>query len=105
MQHANVTKDNPLGEKQIFYENYISGCVKHYGDKGNRCLDNEKQRLSMNLRQPQGMYNYVRIPFASVFCFLMDSSSLSPQLQLVPDIILALALMIILFLKLSFRQN
>jgi hypothetical protein len=63
MHHPNVTSKNPLGDKQKFYDDLISGCVEHYNQEkkgfGKRCLDNEKDRVEMSLRQPKGMYNYV----------------------------------------------
>jgi hypothetical protein len=65
MHHKNVTvaSENPLGDKQTFYENLINGCVEHYNEQkegqGRRCLANEKDRIEMSLRQPKGMYNYV----------------------------------------------
>jgi len=62
MQHPNLTiiGSNPLGNRQAFYEEIINDCVKHYGEKGQRCLMNEEERIAMNLRQPQSMNNYVR---------------------------------------------
>jgi hypothetical protein len=63
MHNPNVTTNNPLGDRQKFYSDLISGCVDHYNQKkdgrGSRCLDNERERVAMSLRQPKGMYNYV----------------------------------------------
>jgi prolyl 4-hydroxylase len=63
MHYPNVTTNNPLGDKQKFYDELISGCVERYNQEkeghGNRCLDNERDRVAMSLRQPKSMYNYV----------------------------------------------
>ena len=45
----------PLGDKRGFYENYLKGCVEYYGDRGDRCIENENDRVAMSLRQPQSM--------------------------------------------------
>jgi prolyl 4-hydroxylase len=75
MHHANVTKNyawlpwnmdpsiptpeeykdmpvQPLGDRQKFYDDTIQGCVDEYGEKGYRCLENERDRVEMALRQP-----------------------------------------------------
>lgn len=43
----------PLGDRQTFYNEMIQGCVDYYGKKGHRCIDNEKDRVEMSLRQPK----------------------------------------------------
>jgi prolyl 4-hydroxylase len=48
----------PLGNRQEFYNNMIQGCIDYYGDKADRCLVHEKDRIEMNLRQPQSMKNF-----------------------------------------------
>lgn len=55
----------PLGDRQAFYRNYLQGCKDKFGSKGaTRCEQNEIDRISMSLRQPQSMQNYVRFPCA-----------------------------------------
>ena len=72
MHHSNVTaaNDNPLGDKQKFYEDLIQGCVEHYDQekegKGQRCLNNEKDRVAMSLRQPKGMFNYTKLGYTKI---------------------------------------
>ena len=70
MHHPNVTTDNPLGDKQKFYEDLINGCVEHYEKekegKGQRCLNNEKDRVAMSLRQPKGMQNYTKLGYTKI---------------------------------------
>lgn len=68
MHHGNLTVPNPLGgDKQTFYEDNIQKCVEHYGKKqGIRCIDNEKERIAMSLRQPQGMHNYTANGFTKI---------------------------------------
>jgi hypothetical protein len=57
----------PLGNKQQQYEEYIQGCMDHYGAKrGKMCLSNEDQRLAMSLRQPKGMYNYTKLGYTKI---------------------------------------
>ena len=51
----------PLGDRQAFYEDMIQGCLDKYGEKGTRCLENEADRIEMNLRQPQSMVNYTKL--------------------------------------------
>ena len=46
---------NPLGDRKAFYDNFMNGCRKHHGRKGNRCDEGERGRLAMSLRQPQSM--------------------------------------------------
>jgi len=53
----------PLGDRQAFYDQLIHRCVDHYGYKGDRCIDNEKGRIMMALRQPQSMVNYTQTGF------------------------------------------
>jgi prolyl 4-hydroxylase len=48
----------PLGDKEAFYNNFVDSCVKHFGNKGKRCIQTERDRISMALRQPQSMQNY-----------------------------------------------
>ena len=43
----------PLGDRQKVYDDLISGCVEHYGERGLRCVDSEKDRVKMSLRQPK----------------------------------------------------
>lgn len=44
-----------LGNRQTFYNDFLKGCVDHFGNKGNRCTTTEKDRIEMALRQPQSM--------------------------------------------------
>ena len=56
----------PLGDKQTFYDNYMKGCVEQYAEKGKRCLNNERERVEMTLRQPKSMRNYTEHGFAKI---------------------------------------
>ena len=49
----------PLSDRQAFYENLIQGCEDNYDGKGARCVENEKDRVAMTLRQPQSMKVYI----------------------------------------------
>jgi hypothetical protein len=44
-----------LGDRKQFYEDFMTGCRKYYGKKGNRCDQTEEGRLEMSKRQPQSM--------------------------------------------------
>jgi hypothetical protein len=55
----------PLGDRQIFYKNFLESCKTHFGNRGNRCIQNEHDRISMSLRQPQSMQNYTELGFKS----------------------------------------
>jgi hypothetical protein len=46
---------NPLGDRQSAYDEFIQGCIKHFGKRGQRCLETENDRFAMSLRQPQSM--------------------------------------------------
>lgn len=57
MHYADVlaAEKNPLGDRQAFYNDFLNGCVEHFGKKGNRCVQTEADRIEMSLRQPQSM--------------------------------------------------
>lgn len=56
----------PLGHRKEFYEEFLDSCVKHFGNKGQRCVVNEADRIAMSLRQPQSMQNYTEIGFKKI---------------------------------------
>ena len=56
----------PLGDRQAAYNEMIQGCIDFYGDKGFRCLDYERDRVEMTLRQPQSMENYTDLGFKKI---------------------------------------
>ena len=68
MHHAKVldASQNPLGDKQQEFEDYLNGCVDYYEVKGKRCRSNEEDRIRMSLRQPKGMYNYTQMGFTKI---------------------------------------
>lgn len=48
----------PLGDREAWYKNdFLQGCVDKYlpEKKHKRCLNNERERIEMNVRQPQSM--------------------------------------------------
>jgi hypothetical protein len=45
----------PLGDRSAFYKEFIDGCHAKFDSKGARCIQNERDRMSMSLRQPQSM--------------------------------------------------
>lgn len=61
-RNVNAVPDNmttmpiqPLGDRQKVYEEFMDGCRKHYGARGAMCDETERERIAMNLRQPQNM--------------------------------------------------
>ena len=57
----------PLGNKQKQYDDYVQGCVHHYGEKkGARCYMNERERIAMTLRQPKSMVNYTTLGYTKM---------------------------------------
>ena len=59
VHYSNVInkEDNPLGDRQSFYDEFMEGCRTHYGGKkGSAACDvTEEDRLEMSLRQPSSM--------------------------------------------------
>lgn len=53
----------PLGNRQDLYSDMIDGCRQHYGAKAEQCIIHERDRVDMNLRQPQSMINYTETGF------------------------------------------
>ena len=51
-----------LGDRQKVYEDFMEGCRRHYGSKGNRCDTTEEDRIVMSRRQPQSMVVSVTEP-------------------------------------------
>lgn len=45
----------PLGNRQQFYDDFLTSCEKAFGARGDRCKQNEFDRIQMSLRQPQSM--------------------------------------------------
>ena len=50
-------EDNPLGDRQKFYDEFMDGCREHYGGKrgSTACDVTEEDRVAMSLRQPASM--------------------------------------------------
>ena len=50
-------EDNPLGDRQSFYDEFMDGCREHYGGKigSTACDITEEDRAAMSLRQPSSM--------------------------------------------------
>jgi hypothetical protein len=50
--------ENPLGDKQTWYDELIGGCRKSCERCDSACVQTESDRIVMNRRQPQSMVNY-----------------------------------------------
>eukprot|EP00586_Coscinodiscus_wailesii_P021655 CAMPEP_0172519102 /NCGR_PEP_ID=MMETSP1066-20121228/291217_1 /TAXON_ID=671091 /ORGANISM="Coscinodiscus wailesii, Strain CCMP2513" /LENGTH=458 /DNA_ID=CAMNT_0013301621 /DNA_START=103 /DNA_END=1476 /DNA_ORIENTATION=- len=62
-------KDMPiqhLPDRQTFYQDFLQGCIDYYGDRGSACIETERDRVAMSLRQPQSMVNYTDIGFKKI---------------------------------------
>mmetsp|Transcript_11890 Transcript_11890/g.17353 ORF Transcript_11890/g.17353 Transcript_11890/m.17353 type:complete len:475 (-) Transcript_11890:1397-2821(-) len=55
-----------LGNKQKEYDDFLQGCVKHYGKYGKVCFSTEHDRVAMSLRQPHSMQNYTELGFKKI---------------------------------------
>lgn len=56
-----------LGDRMTPYNELIAGCKKHYGlMKGMACAATERDRISMNIRQPKDMQNYTDLGFKKI---------------------------------------
>ena len=59
VHHGNVLdKDDPnqpLGDRQAIYDNFMKGCHQFYGKKAGWCDVTEEDRCDMSLRQPSSM--------------------------------------------------
>lgn len=56
----------PLGDKQSFYKEFLKGCTEAFGKKGSRCIQTELDRIAMTLRQPQSMQNYTKVGYKKI---------------------------------------
>jgi len=72
MHHPQVVTDTTIlgPNQQQLYEEHMQGCSDYYTARGHdghhSCWDTERQRIDMNLRQPQSMYNYSRNGFVKI---------------------------------------
>jgi len=55
-----------LGNRQDFYEHFLEGCRLHEGSDAEECDTTERDRIDMNLRQPQSMVNYTEMGFSKL---------------------------------------
>lgn len=55
-----------LGNRQDFYDHFLEGCRNHERDEHEACDETERDRIDMNLRQPQSMVNYTELGFVKV---------------------------------------
>jgi hypothetical protein len=56
----------PLGNRAQIYEDFMEGCRKWYGERGNRCDATERDRAAMSLDQPATMTNYTELGFKKI---------------------------------------
>jgi hypothetical protein len=58
--------NQPLGERQALYDDFMKGCHDFYGKRGHSCDVTEQDRWDMSLRQPASMQNYTDTGFKKV---------------------------------------
>jgi prolyl 4-hydroxylase len=56
----------PLGDMKAKHEHFMNGCSDYYESMGDRCWSNERDRITMSLRQPQSMRNYTEFGFTKI---------------------------------------
>lgn len=55
-----------LGNRQAYYDEFLQSCIRKFGNRGSRCVQNERDRIAMSLRQPQSMTNYTKLGFTKI---------------------------------------
>jgi hypothetical protein len=67
MHHHWTSESTPLNpERKRIYEEFMEGCRKKYGSRGDRCDQTENDRIQMSLRQSQSMVNYTETGFMKI---------------------------------------
>lgn len=59
--------DQPLGDRQALYDEFMEGCYDYYGKRARSCDFTEDDRVAMSLHQPGSMQ--VRVSFAYQYIF------------------------------------
>lgn len=70
----------PLGDRQSLYNEYVQGCIDKYEPikKHKRCMNNERERIEMSLRQPQSMVVCTPVFVQDLVCAYDDVVRNSP---------------------------
>ena len=55
VHHRTFAPDQPLGDRQKLYDDFMAGCRRHYGSNGQACDNTEEDRVEMSKRQPSSM--------------------------------------------------
>jgi prolyl 4-hydroxylase len=55
VHHRTFSLEQPLGDRQKLYDDFMAGCRLHYSDNGQACDVTEEDRVEMSLRQPASM--------------------------------------------------
>jgi prolyl 4-hydroxylase len=57
----------PLGDRNKAYAEFMAGCYTKWGEKGRRrCVETERDRLEMSMRQPKSMQNYTELGYKKI---------------------------------------
>lgn len=65
-RHLKEKVIQPLGDRQKFYDDFLSSCIDYFSYKGMRCTVSENDRIQMSLNQPQSMKNYTKVGFKKI---------------------------------------
>ncbi len=55
VHHITFAQDQPLGDRQKLYDDFMAGCRRHYSDNSQACDITEEDRVEMSVRQPASM--------------------------------------------------
>jgi len=66
VHHIPFAQDQPLGDRQKLYDDFMAGCRRHYSGNSQACDITEEDRVEMSVRQPASMQNYTSTGFKKV---------------------------------------
>jgi prolyl 4-hydroxylase len=55
VHHITFAQDQPLGDRQKLYDDFMAGCRRHYSGNSQACDVTEEDRVEMSVRQPASM--------------------------------------------------
>ena len=55
VHYRTFASDQPLGDRQKLYEEFMAGCRDHYASRPGACDVTEDDRVAMSVRQPSSM--------------------------------------------------
>jgi hypothetical protein len=61
VHHISFAQDQPLGDRQKLYDDFMAGCRRHYSGNSQACDITEEDRVEMSVRQPASMQVRVHV--------------------------------------------